>query len=676
MSSSTSLKASQLAAVRRMLAFNSSSDDDANLSGSSSDILGVETSRPPSWKILIYDLPCRSIISPLLSVSQLRASGVTLHLLLSSNREPIPDVPAIYFCEPTRSNLSMIAQDCVKGLYKCAYLNFVTKLPRYLMEEFAKLIVQTNSLPKVVSIHDQYLDYVCLEKGLFSLYKKKSYARYNEAGVTEETVENAMEEAAYGLFSVVATLGVVPIIRCPKGGAPEMVARKLHTMITSHPTLSRGKTLQYHRPLLVVLDRSADLATPIQHSSTYQALIDDLLTHSANRVEFTVQPDKNEDERSRRRQKPQIKKYDLDADEDSFYSKHKFSPFPEAVESNALELQDVSERESQVRSTTTSEQNSNFNSMPNESNPSDLASAVDSLPKLLERKKQLEVHTSILQAVMNQVAERDVPLFYELENSLATGVYKNDFTKAKAEVMELIKDPKKGNIDDKIRLLAVYCLNTGAPSSDIDEIANILKQSAITANGGNAINSDSVKKLETGFKSIAYLKRLRSLHNMIPSVVESTEINVSTGGSSGDMLSSLMRSAQTQATGLLARATEKVSGMFGKMHKHYATRVVENLCEFKVSSEDETFLYLDPKKTRGEVDIYQIQKGGVARGQIKEVIVFMVGGGCYAEYQNLQMLSNKNTNNISGIGDGRKVTYGCTELVNPTEFLGQLSELE
>jgi hypothetical protein len=64
---------------------------------------------------------------------------------------------------------------------------------------------------------------------------------------------------------------------------------------------------------------------------------------------------------------------------------------------------------------------------------------------LLERKKKLEVHTSVLQVVMNEVAASDVPRFYELEASLATGAYKNDEAKAKRDVLELVADPAKGD---------------------------------------------------------------------------------------------------------------------------------------------------------------------------------------------------------------------------------------
>lgn len=38
-----------------------------------------------------------------------------------------------------------------------------------------------------------------------------------------------------------------------------------------------------------------------------------------------------------------------------------------------------------------------------------LLSAVDSLPQLLERKKLLEVHTNILQAIFGSIAAREVP---------------------------------------------------------------------------------------------------------------------------------------------------------------------------------------------------------------------------------------------------------------------------
>jgi hypothetical protein len=217
--SDASLKSAQLKAVNRMLGFN---DESYSNNNNDSNNAGADYSLPPAgssrnqWKILIYDKACRSIISPLLSVAQLRRRGVTLHLLLHSDREPIPDVPVVYFVQPTAENMARIAQDCSNRLYGRAHLNFVTKLDRTLMEDFAKLVVQSGSLDQVASVHDQYLDYVCMENQLFTLHHPNSYVTYNGGGASDAVIEDAMTAIAYGLFSVVATLGYVPIIRCPR----------------------------------------------------------------------------------------------------------------------------------------------------------------------------------------------------------------------------------------------------------------------------------------------------------------------------------------------------------------------------------------------------------------------------------------------------------------------------
>jgi sec1 family domain-containing protein 1 len=684
------LKAAQLRAIHRMLAFNEASESNSS-GGSDGDTSGA---LPPAgssnnqWKILIYDTACRSIISPILSVQQLRRRGVTLHLLLNSEREPIPDVPAIYFCRPTKENLAVIAQDAARGLYARSHLNFVTKLERSVMEDFAKLVVQSGSLETIASVHDQYLDFTCLENRLFSLQKSNSYVLVNGKGSTEEHMEQAMTEISYGLFSVVATLGQIPVIRCPKvclsdgrpliklslvfpcnvalplklifslclllpiqGGAPEMVARKLSRMISEHPTLLGNKS-SAGRPLLVILDRNADLITPIQHCSTYQALIDDVLNHKANRVEFDVVLDPDA-----KRPKKTTKRYDLDPDADPFYSVHKFQPFPEAIEENGTELQDVTTKEQQIRSKTGSQSIPSMD--PLASGASDLASAVESLPALLERKKQLEVHTSILQGVMNEVAARDVPQFYELESSLATGSYRNDSAKAKKDVLVLVGDPAKGNCQDKIRLIIVYALATGAKTADMDEVSAALQTSMESKVAGDRSLG---AKVTLGLSAINYLKQLRSMH-MIPAATDMLqELQSSSKQSESTMLSSLMAKATTQATGFLAKASDRVSSMLGKIHKHHATVVVENLCDMKPGSEDETYLYLDPR-VKGDVNVAKLQ--GMTRSPVREAIAFVIGGGCYGEYQNLQMLANER----------RKISYGSTEIVDPELFLEQLGEL-
>lgn len=703
-SASSTLKSSQLAAITRMLSFSKDGDRDHDQSSlpygeklpTTIDDLGVTTTTTTTaspWKVLIYDKHTRGIISPLLSVSQLRALGVTLHLLLHSDRESIPDVPAVYFVRPTQENLAIIARDCAKRLYLRSHLHFSTRMERPVMEDFARLVVNTGGLDVIASVHDQFVEFACLENRLFTLNVEESYVLYNDPSATESEMEMAMNGIAGGLFSVVATLGSVPVIRCPRGGAPEMVARKLNRLITEHPTLVRskdGSRLTHHRPVLVIMDRNMDLITPVQHASTYQALIDDVLEHRANRVEFNVKPDANDAAAGgggRRGRAPPVvrKKFDIDPDVDPFYCRHKFHPFPEAIESNGAELQDVTVREQQIRSKTTG--GKDLVSAATDG-PSELATAVESLPILLERKKKLEVHTSILQAAMNEVAARDVPQFYELEISLATGSYKNDPAKAKKDVLELVCDASVGNVNDKVRLVIVYALSTKGKSADIDEVVQAMRESLETrgslvggggseggaaAEGGSGaahgmLTKDDRARLDVGLHAIDYLKKLRSMNmigtklGMIATEASSSTARGTYASSSLDMLSVFLSRATNQATGLLSKATDKLGTLLGKIHKNRATIVVENICKMRPNTEDDDYLYLDPR-VRG--DVYVSTLRNATRAPVREATAFMIGGGCYGKYQNLQMVAD----------EGRNVIYGTTEIVDPCSFLNHLAKL-
>jgi sec1 family domain-containing protein 1 len=172
-------------------------------------------------------------------------------------------------------------------------------------------------------------------------------------------------------------------------------------------------------------------------------------------------------------------------------------------------------------------------------------------------------------------------------------------------------------------------------------------------------------KVECSIKAIHYIKQLRSMH-MIPSasdMIQELQSTKSKSNESSTMFSTLMAKATTQATGFLAKASDRVSSMLGKIHKHHTTVVLENLCDMRPNTEDESYLYLDPK-VKGDVQIAQLQSV-ITRPPVRDAIAFMIGGGCYSEYQNLQMIAHER----------RTITYGCTELLDPDSFVQQLGQL-
>ena len=80
------------------------------------------------------------------------------------------------------------------------------------------------------------------------------------------------------------------------------------------------------------------------------------------------------------------------------------------------------------------------------------------------------------------------------------------------------------------------------------------------------------------------------------------------------------------------------------------------------NTEDDEYLYLDPR-VKGDVDVATLRNA--TRAPVREAIAFMIGGGCYGEYQNLQMVADER----------RNVTYGSTEIVDPCSFLNHLAKL-
>lgn len=101
-----------------------------------------------------------------------------------------------------------------------------------------------------------------------------------------------MSNIVNGLFSVCVTLGVVPIIRCPRGGAAEHIAgaldAKLRDALKSRTNLFSegvlGLTASLSRPLLCLFDRNFDLSAVVQHAWTYKPLVHDVLGLKLNRI--------------------------------------------------------------------------------------------------------------------------------------------------------------------------------------------------------------------------------------------------------------------------------------------------------------------------------------------------------------------------------------------------------
>mgnify|MGYP002716492125 FL=1 len=202
---------------------------------------------------------------------------------------------------PNDENIMRICQDFRNHLYDHYHLNFISPISRAKLEELASAALQANCVTNISKIYDQYLNFISLEDDVFILRHsdkdKISFYAINRPANQEPEIEFIMDHIVDSLFSFFVTLGVVPIIRTPKGNAAEMVGEKLDKRIRENlrdtkNTVFNGSDIQrlgvsslslmFTRPLLIILDRSFDMATPLLHSWTYQSLIHDVLDFKLN----------------------------------------------------------------------------------------------------------------------------------------------------------------------------------------------------------------------------------------------------------------------------------------------------------------------------------------------------------------------------------------------------------
>ncbi|CAE6156503.1 unnamed protein product [Arabidopsis arenosa] len=190
-----------------------------------------------SYKILIYDEFCKNILAPLFHVKDLLKQRVTLRLLIDKidkdrKVENECDIsPAVYFVQPTESNIQRIISlsDPSISIHSTFDLNFSSYIPRPLLEVLASGTLNSGSNERIETVHDQYLEFVTLEDNLFSLAQHSTYVQLNDPSASDRDIEEIIEKVADGLFCVLVTLSVVPVIR-----SAEMVASALDQKLRDH----------------------------------------------------------------------------------------------------------------------------------------------------------------------------------------------------------------------------------------------------------------------------------------------------------------------------------------------------------------------------------------------------------------------------------------------------------
>lgn len=281
-----------------------------------------------------------------------------------------------------------------------------------------------------------------------------------------------------------------------------------------------------------------------------------------------------------------------------------------------------------------------------------LKAAISSLPALTEKKRTIDMHMNIATALLKEIKERSLDAFIVTEESINK--------QTKSSMLETITNKTKGSPEDKLRCFILFYLNSDSEISkaDMNEY-----EMALTNSGCD-------------LASLRYLKQIKSIIQMTnTSQLLPSSANKGVLGRFSSTLADNLNA--TGFGGALDTLISGVKNILPTRQNLPILRIVNSLCETGGglsanltqigggggSNPDEEYLYLDPMMPQAKKP-----PRGAAKAVFQDIFVFVVGGGNYVEYQNLQEYSKVQLS-------GKRIIYGSTEICNAASFLSQLGTL-
>jgi hypothetical protein len=559
----------------------------------------------------------------------------------------------------------------------------------------ATQMVQTESTHKLSKLFDQFLNFYCVESNFFSLGLNKSLSSLYDPTLNENQVMDQLDAIASGLASVVLTMGASPLLAYAKGGnqPSSIVAEKLEKRLRNAAMSNIQQSNlsdKNRRPIVIIVDRSIDYSVCLQHQWTYRTMVHDLFNMRLNRVRIPV---KGKDS-------SQTKEFEIEFD-DEFWTKNAAAPFqdvaqnyPQALEKLTAKLNDFNRRAGM----NVSDAELLEGNVANDSKDEKMSLNKDMMEEvfqLAEARKRVDMHTNIAYAILDEVKGRKLDEFVSIEESLI-----KQKPLEKPVLMSLLNpdEDAKGTLNDKIRLLCISYLhylqkqqNSEISKQEIEQQEVLLQrereQSEILSKqvGDNEVAEDNKKPV---LPELAFLRSLNLQNLGSSTMVRSTSSNTLQASNKdfGARTGSFANFAFSFGGTLLDNIAQGLRDYGSdKNFQLPLTRIVDAIVNYKPTKllDSEQFVIKDPKMPVNQAQIRVMtnnssnkEKGGSieANTTFNDVIVFVVGGGNYMEYQNLTEFFSQQQSRDDHFGAKQQqhFTYGTTDVVTGEQFLEQL----
>ena len=423
----------------------------------------VQKQQPPEQKIvLVLDERATRVVSAAMQLFDLAEEGVALVEPLGKLRRPFPTLPAIYLVEPTQANVERIVADFAvrkEPTYRVAHVFFTRKasddviaLLRGLAEPKAgKKKKPKTFVPRLASMYEANVDFLAVEEHVFHLDLPQALVQL--FGPDEERAQHCQSRIVDGVASLCATLHEYPWIRFVEGNAlGETLARNLQarqdalfrddkdfTFFGADDKSGGGMA----RATVLFLDRRQDLAAPLLHEFTYQALVFDVLESREKVVKYG-------DEGKERATL---------SEQDSVWVQFRHLHVSTVIERLTAQVREF-------KNTTAGR----FQEEGDKMTVEEMREVVKDIPLYNEVMAAHAKHLALCQACMDKIRKRDLYNLAGLEQTVVTGAEPDGVPASEAKVLnELAMLMRRTELDprDKLRLACLHAVTLGSVNQDV-----------------------------------------------------------------------------------------------------------------------------------------------------------------------------------------------------------------
>ncbi len=355
---------------------------------SAGDSLSGATSA--KMKILLLDRDTVPIVSTAITQSSLLNHEVYLtDRLDNQNREKMRHLRCLCFVRPSPDSIQFLIDELREPKYGEYYIYFSNVVKKSSLERLAE--ADDHEVVKLVQEH--FADFLIINPDLFSL--NFALPRQRVWSTTPDLWNaDSLQRTTEGLIAILLALKKKPLIRYEKNS---LLAKKLATEVR-YSMSQEDQLFDFRKvdtpPILLILDRREDPATPLLNQWTYQAMVHQLIGIQNGRVQLGEIPDI----------RPELREIVLSQDQDPFFKKNMYLNFGD-LGGNIKDY--VEQYQSKTKN------NANIESI------TDMKRFIEEYPEFRKLSGNVSKHVTLVSELSRRVAAESLLEVSEVEQSLA-----------------------------------------------------------------------------------------------------------------------------------------------------------------------------------------------------------------------------------------------------------------